>query len=86
MLNLKGIFEYEKSTVLFYEDNAINTSNYIIISYSTILYHMIIESQLVINVVLILIKMLYKNSIKPYKYCIYTNRYFSRFYVIDKYM
>lgn len=58
----------------------------IIISYSTILYHMIIESQLVINVVLILIKMLYKNSIKPYKYCIYTNRYFSRFYVIDKYM
>ena len=57
-----------------------------IISYSTILYHMIVESQSVINVVLILIKMLYKNSIKLYKYSIYTNRYFNRFYVIDRYM
>ena len=51
----------KKSTVLFYEDNAINTYNCIIISYSTILYHMIVESQLVINVVLMLIKMLYKS-------------------------
>ena len=76
----------KKSTDLFCKVNAINTYNCIIISYSTILYHMIVESQLVINVVLILRKMLYKISIKPYKYCIYINRYFNRFYVIDRYM
>lgn len=76
----------KKSTDHFCNINAINTYNCIIISYSTILYHMIVESQLVINVVLMLIKMLYKNSIRPYKYCIYTNRYFNRFYIIDKYM
>lgn len=51
----------KKNTDLFCKFNAINTSNCIIISYSTILYHMIIESQLVINVVLMLIKMLYKS-------------------------
>ena len=76
----------KKNTDLLCEINAINTSNCIIISYSTILYHMIVESQSVINVVLILRKMLYKISIKPYKYCIYINRYFIRFYVIDRYM
>ena len=76
----------KKSTDLFCKVNAINTYNCIIISYSTILYHMIVENQLVINVVLILRKMLYKISIKPYKYCIYINRYFNRFYVIDRYM
>ena len=76
----------KKSTDHFCKINAINTYNCIIISYSTILYDMIVESQLVINVVLMLTKMLYKNSIRPYKYCIYTNRYFNRFYIIDKYM
>ena len=76
----------KKSTDLSYKINAINTSNCIIISYSTILYHMIVESQSVINVVQILIKMLYKILIKPYKYCIYENRYFNRLYVIDKHM
>ena len=75
----------KKSTDLFCKINAINTSNCIIISYSTILYHMIVESQLVINVVLMLIKMSYKILIKPYKYCIYANRYFTRLYVIDTY-
>ena len=75
----------KKSTDLFCKVNAINTYNCIIISYSTILYHMIVENQLVINVVLILRKMWYKISIKPYKYFIYINRYFNRFYVIDKY-
>lgn len=75
----------KKSTDLFCKINAINTYNCIIISYSTILYHMIVENQLVINVVLILRKMWYKISIKPYKYCIYINRYFNKFYVIDKY-
>lgn len=69
----------KKSTDLFCKINAINTSNCSIISYSTILYHMIVESQSVINVVQILIKMLYKNSIKPYKYCIYVNRYFDSY-------
>ena len=48
----------KKSTDLFCKINAINTYNGIIILYSTILYHMIAESQSVINVVLILIKML----------------------------
>jgi len=77
----------KKSTDLFCKVNAINTSNCIIISYSTILYHMIVESQLVINVVLMLIKMLYKSLDKAiYKYYIYANRYFNRLYVIDKYM
>ena len=76
----------KKSTDLFCKVNAINTYNCIIISYFTILYHMIVESQLVINVVLILRKMLYKISIKPYKYCIYINRYFNRFYVINRHM
>lgn len=76
----------KKSTDLFCKVNAINIYNCIIISYSTILYHMIVESQLVINVVLILRKMLYKISIKPYKYCVYINRYFNRFYVIDSHM
>lgn len=46
----------KKSTDLFCKINAINTYDCIIISYSTILYHMIVESQLVINV----IKNLYK--------------------------
>lgn len=48
----------KKSTDLFCKINAINTYDCIIISYSTILCHMIVESQLVINVVLILVKML----------------------------
>lgn len=48
----------KKSTDLFCKFNAINTSNCIIISCSTILYHMIIESQLVINVVFFWIKIL----------------------------
>lgn len=48
----------KKSTDLFCKINAINTYNCIIISYSTILYHMIIESQLVINVVFFWIKIL----------------------------
>ena len=69
----------KKSTDLLCEVNAINTSNCIIISYSTILYHMIVESQSVINVVLFLIKMLYKISIKLYKYWIYVNRYFDSY-------
>lgn len=75
----------KKSTDLLCEINAINTSNCIIISYSTILYHMIVESQLVINVVLMLIKMLYKTLINPYKYYIYENRYFNGLYAIDTY-
>ena len=48
----------KKSTDLFCKINAINTYNCIVISYSTILYHMIIESQLVINVVFFWIKIL----------------------------
>lgn len=75
----------KKSTDLFRKINAINTSNCIIISYSTILYHMIVESQSVINVVQMLIKMLYKILIKPYKYYIYENRYFNGLYAIDTY-
>ena len=75
----------KKSTNLFCKINAINTSNCIIISYSTILYHMIVESQSVINVVQMLIKMLYKTLINPYKYYIYENRYFNGLYAIDTY-
>ena len=48
----------KKSTDLFCKINAINTYNCIIISYSTILYHMIIESKLVINIVFFWIKIL----------------------------
>ena len=48
----------KKSTDFFCKINAINTYNCIIISYSTILYHMIVESQLVINVVFFWIKIL----------------------------
>lgn len=48
----------KKSTDPFCKVNAINTYNCIIISYSTILYHRIIESQLVINVVFFWIKIL----------------------------
>lgn len=44
-------FEYEKSLNLLCKVNAINTSNYTIHSYSTILYHMIFKSKLVINIV-----------------------------------
>ena len=43
----------------------ISTSN-TIISYSTILYHIIVDSQYVINVVKIMPKMLYKLSSIPY--------------------
>lgn len=75
----------KKSTDLFCKINAINTSNCIIISYSTILYHMIVESQLVINVVSIWIKMLYKIFLNTYKYYISVNRYFNSFYIIDTY-
>lgn len=76
----------KKSTDLFCKINAINTSNCIIISYSTILYHMIVESQLVINVVSIWIKMLYKIFLNTYKYYISVNRYFNSFYIIDTYI
>ena len=57
-----------------------------IILYSTILYHMIVESQLVINVVSIWIKMLYKIFLNTYKYYISVNRYFNSFYIIDTYI
>ena len=76
----------KKSTDLFCKINAINTYNCIIISYSTILYHMIVESQLVINVVSIWIKMLYKIFLNTYKYYISVNRYFNSFYIIDTYI
>lgn len=71
----------KKSTNLRPKISTLNT----IISYSTILYHMIVESQSVINVVQMLIKMLYKILIKPYKYYIYENRYFNGLYAIDTY-
>ena len=52
----------KKSTNLRLKISALNTT----ISYSTILYHIIVDSQYVINVVKIAIKMSYKNPFNPY--------------------
>lgn len=58
----------KKSTDLSRKINAINTSNCIIISYSTILYHTIVDSQYVTNVVKIMPKMLYKIFVNTCKH------------------
>ena len=61
-IKFKGVLEYEKSTNLRPKISTLNT----IISYFTILYHINADSQYVINVVKIAIKMLYKNPFIPY--------------------
>ena len=52
----------KKSTNPFYKISTLNT----IVSYSTILYHIIVDSQYVINVVRISLIMLYKIPFNPY--------------------
>lgn len=64
IINFRGLLNMKKSTNLSARLVLIDT----IISYSTILYHIIVDSQLVINVVKITPEMLYKIFVNTCKH------------------